>query len=153
STLKVAATIQVGVPGTGGDIAADEGSVWVTIHDVPLSRIDVHTNTVTHQFVGPGGDGMRVLHGSIWLSNGRFNNVWRIQTAKVLDLVPESWTSKAQPVDLDKNGRPVPRSADDVSRRSPRRVGAGTHTEDDAQRQVSGDAVCRRWRSPRGQVH
>ena len=106
STLKVAATIQVGVPGTGGDIAADEGSVWVTIHDVPLSRIDVHTNTVTHQFVGPGGDGMRVLHGSIWLSNGSFNNVWRIQTAKVLDLVPLSWTSKAQPVDLDKNGSP-----------------------------------------------
>ena len=106
STLKVAATIQVGVPGTGGDIAADEGSVWVTIHDVPLSRIDVHTNTVTHQFVGPGGDGMRVLHGAIWLSNGRFNNVWRIQTAKVLDLVPLSWTSKAQPVDLDKNGSP-----------------------------------------------
>jgi YVTN family beta-propeller protein len=106
STLKVAATIQVGVPGTGGDIAADEGSVWVTIHDVPLSRIDVHTNTVTHQFVGPGGDGMRVLHGAIWLSNGRFNNVWRIQTAKVLDLVPLSWTSKAQPVDLDRNGSP-----------------------------------------------
>jgi YVTN family beta-propeller protein len=106
STLKVAATVQLGVPGTGGDIAADEGSVWVTIHDVPLSRIDVHTNTVTHQFVGPGGDGMRVLHGSIWLSNGRFNNVWRIQTAKVLDLAPMSWTSKAQPVDLDKNGSP-----------------------------------------------
>jgi YVTN family beta-propeller protein len=106
STLKVAATIQVGVPGTGGDIAADEGSVWVTIHDVPLSRIDVHTNTVTHQFVGPGGDGMRVLHGAIWLSNGRFNNVWRIQTAKVLDLAPLSWTSKAQPVDLDKDGSP-----------------------------------------------
>jgi YVTN family beta-propeller protein len=106
STLKVAATIQVGVPGTGGDIAAAEGSVWVTIHDVPLSRIDVHTNTVTHQFVGPGGDGMRVLHGAIWLSNGSFNNVWRIQTAKVLDLVPLSWTSKAQTVDLDKNGSP-----------------------------------------------
>ncbi len=47
-----------------------------------------HRDTVTHQFVGSGGDGMRVLHGSIYLSNGRFNNVWRIQTAKVLDLVP-----------------------------------------------------------------
>lgn len=106
STLKVAATIQLGVPGTGGDIAADEGSVWVTIRDIPLSRIDVHTNTVTHQFVGPGGDGMRVLHGSIWLSNGRSNNVWRLQAARVLDLVPTSWTSKAQPVDLDSNGSP-----------------------------------------------
>jgi hypothetical protein len=102
----VVATIEVGLPGGGGDIAADEGAVWVTIHDVPLTRIDVHTGKVTHQFVGAGGDGMRVLHGSIFLSNGRWNNVWRIQTSKILDLVPLSWTSKAQPVDLDKNGTP-----------------------------------------------
>jgi YVTN family beta-propeller protein len=104
ATQTVVATIDVGLPGTGGDITAAEGAVWVTIHDVPLTRIDVHTEKVTHQFVGSGGDGMRVLHGSIFLSNGRWNNVWRIQTSKVLDLVPPSWTTKAQPVDLDKNG-------------------------------------------------
>ncbi len=104
-SMTVVATIEVGLPGGGGDIAADEGAVWVTIHDVPLTRIDVHTEKVTHQFVGSGGDGMRVLHGSIFLSNGRWNNVWRIQTSKILDIVPLSWTSKAQPVDLDKNGK------------------------------------------------
>ena len=106
STMKVVATIDVGVPGGGGDITADEGAVWVTARDIPLSRIDVHTERVTHQFVGPGGDGMRVLHGSVFLSNGRWNNVWRFQTAKVLDLVPPSWTSKAAPVDFDRNGTP-----------------------------------------------
>lgn len=103
-TMAVVATIPVGVPGGGGDITADEGAVWVTARDIPLSRIDVHTEQVTHQFVGPGGDGMRVLHGSIFLSNGRWSNVWRLQTSKVLDLVPLSWTTKAQKVDFDRNG-------------------------------------------------
>jgi len=106
NTLQVVATIEVGVPGGGGDITADEGSVWITAREVPLSRIDVHTEKVTHQFVGPGGDGMRVLHGSVFLSNGRWNNVWRIQTSKVFDLTPVSWMTKAQKVDLDGNGVP-----------------------------------------------
>ena len=103
-SLKVVATIDVGLPGTGGDIAAGEGALWVTIHDVPLTRIDVATNTVTHQFVGPGGDAMRILHGSIWLSNGRQQNVWRFQANTITDMIPASWMTKAHQADLDGDG-------------------------------------------------
>jgi YVTN family beta-propeller protein len=105
-TMKVVATIDVGLPGTGGDIAAGEGAVWVTMRDVPLTRIEVATNTVTHQFAGPGGDAIRVLHGSGWLSNGRWSNVWRFQASKITNTVPSSWTTQAQPADLDGNGTP-----------------------------------------------
>jgi YVTN family beta-propeller protein len=105
-TLKVVATIDVGLPGGGGDIAAGEGAVWVTSRDIPVTRIDVATDTVTHQFVGPGGDAIRVLHGSVWLSNGRWSNVWRFQANKILNTVPMSWTTRAQKADLDADGKP-----------------------------------------------
>jgi len=105
-TMKVVATIDTGLPGTGGDIAAGEGAVWVTMRDVPLTRIDVAANTVTHQFAGPGGDAIRVLHGSVWLSNGRWSNVWRFQASKITNTVPNSWTMQARPADLDGNGTP-----------------------------------------------
>lgn len=75
---KVGATIQVGVPGPGGDIAVGEGAVWVTAIGKPLSRIDPATNRVVAQYVGKGGDALRVGFGSLWLSNHQFHEVWRI---------------------------------------------------------------------------
>src|SRR2546422_3513740 len=59
-TNTIAATIEVGVPGGGGEIAAGEGSVWVTSFGYPLSRIDPASNKVVQQFVGAGGDSVRV---------------------------------------------------------------------------------------------
>ena len=78
ATNKVTATIAVNVPGEGGDIDTGEGAVWVTAIGKPISRIDPATNRVTKQFVGKGGDALRVGHGSIWLSNHEFQEVWRI---------------------------------------------------------------------------
>jgi virginiamycin B lyase len=76
-TNRVVATIATGVPGTGGDIAVGEGSVWVTMDEVPLMRIDVATNKVVQQWLGPGGDSLRVGLGSVWLTNHKEQNVWR----------------------------------------------------------------------------
>ncbi len=78
TTNKVTATISVGVPGEGGDIDTGAGAVWVTAMGKPLSRIDPATNQVVKQFVGKGGDALRVGHGSLWLSNHEFQEVWRI---------------------------------------------------------------------------
>ncbi len=77
-TNHVSATIALGVPGPGGDIAVGEGAVWVTAIGKPLSRIDAATNRVTKQFVGKGGDALRVGLGSLWLANHEFHEVWRI---------------------------------------------------------------------------
>jgi YVTN family beta-propeller protein len=105
-TIKAVATIEVGVPGTGGDIATGEGAVWVTERNFPVTRIDPATNVVTAQFGGPGGDAMRIGHGSVWLSNGRRSNVWRFTPSKLTDLAPATWLSKAQKVDFDGDGKP-----------------------------------------------
>jgi virginiamycin B lyase len=78
ATNKVSATIEVGVPGAGGDIAVGEGAVWVSAIGKPLSKIDPATNRVVTQYVGKGGDALRVGLGSLWLSNHEFHEVWRI---------------------------------------------------------------------------
>ena len=77
-TRKLVTSIELGVPGGGGEIAYGEGYLWVTVFEIPLSQIDPETNKVIKQWVGSGGDAVRVGHGSVWLSNIRQENVWRI---------------------------------------------------------------------------
>ena len=88
-TNKVVATIEVGVPGEGGDIAVGEGSVWVTAFDFPISRIDPASNKVVQQFAGEGGDAIRVGLGSVWLSNGKSQTVWRIDPRRIEATIAE----------------------------------------------------------------
>ena len=82
-TRKVVATIQCGVPGGGGEISAGGGAVWLTVFQIPITRIDAKTNKVTHQYAGPGGDAILYAHGSVWLSNLREQNLWRLDVAKI----------------------------------------------------------------------
>jgi DNA-binding beta-propeller fold protein YncE len=77
-TAKLITHIAVGVPGTGGELAFGEGRVWATVFQIPLSEIDPATNQVVKQWFGPGGDSVRIGHGSVWLSNLREQNVWRL---------------------------------------------------------------------------
>lgn len=87
-TNKVMATIEVGVPGPGGDISVGEGSVWVTAFEFPISRIDPALNKVVQQFAGQGGDAIRVGLGSVWLSNLRQGQVWRIDPRRIEATLP-----------------------------------------------------------------
>lgn len=82
-TNKVVATIEAGLPGKGGEIAAGEGSVWATLFGYPITRIDPATNKVAQQFVGEGGDAIRVGHKSVWLSNLRQHTVWRLDPKRI----------------------------------------------------------------------
>ena len=77
-TNRLVATIAAGIPGTGGEIAFGEGSVWATVFEVPMTRIDPASNAVAQQWVGPGGDSIRLGHGSIWLTDFAHAQVWRL---------------------------------------------------------------------------
>lgn len=78
STRKETARIQAGIPGDGGEIAYGFGHVWATVFQIPMTEIDPATNRVVRQWVGAGGDSIRVGHGSIFLSNLAQHNLWRI---------------------------------------------------------------------------
>jgi len=82
---KLMATIQVGIPGAGGDIGYGADSVWATVFDVPLTRIDATTNKVLKQWVGHGGDSLRFGHDSIWLTDYKKGLLLRVPAQEVLN--------------------------------------------------------------------
>lgn len=89
TTRKLVTTIEAGVPGGGGEIAAGEGSVWVTMMQVPLTRIDPSTNKVVQQFFGDGGDSVRVGFGSVWLTDLRGGKLMRFNPATIRAASPK----------------------------------------------------------------
>jgi virginiamycin B lyase len=82
---KLIATIQVGIPGAGGDIGYGADSVWATVFDLPLTRIDATTNKVERQWIGKGGDSLRFGHGSIWLTDYKKGLLSRFPAEEVLN--------------------------------------------------------------------
>jgi virginiamycin B lyase len=77
-TRRVIATIQAGIPGHGGEITFSANSVWATVIDIPLTQISPTSNTVVRQYAGPGGDSVRYSFSSLWLTNLRGGQLWRI---------------------------------------------------------------------------
>jgi virginiamycin B lyase len=75
---RVIATIQAGIPGHGGEITFGANSVWVTVIDIPLTQISPTSNTVVRQYTGPGGDSVRYDFSSLWLTNLRGGQLWRL---------------------------------------------------------------------------
>jgi len=75
---RVVASVEVGVPGRGGDIDFGHNSIWVTAIDTPLTRIDAESGRVIVQYTGRGGDALRTGFGSVWLSSFILQEVWRI---------------------------------------------------------------------------
>jgi len=84
-TRKLIATIPVGIPGEGGDIDFGAGGVWPTVFKVPLTRIDVATNTVARQWIGNGGDSLRCGFASIWITDYKQGLLSRIPFDQVSD--------------------------------------------------------------------
>jgi len=82
-TRRVTATIRAGIPGTGGEICYGTGSVWATVFDIPLTRIDPKTNKVVRQWAGRGGDSVRYGHGSLWLTHYKKGLLWRIPLSQL----------------------------------------------------------------------
>ncbi len=80
---KQVTTIQVGIPGTGGDIDYRADSVWLSVFDVPLTRVDASTNRVVKQWIGKGGDSLRVGFDSLWITDYKKGLLSRIPIEQV----------------------------------------------------------------------
>jgi virginiamycin B lyase len=72
------ATIALGTPGHGGDIAGGAGMVWTTMAKVPLSAIDTGTKALRCQWAGPGGDSLGIGFDAIWLTDYHAGTITRI---------------------------------------------------------------------------
>ena len=81
---KVLARIQVGIPGTGGDIGYGADSVWLSVFDVPLTRVEAATNRVVKQWIGKGGDSLRFGFDSLWITDYKKGLLSRIAIQEAL---------------------------------------------------------------------
>jgi len=81
---KVLASIQVGIAGTGGDIGYGADSVWLSVFDVPVTRVDATTNRVVKQWIGKGGDSLRFGFDSLWITDYKKGLLFRIPESQVL---------------------------------------------------------------------
>lgn len=78
-TNSVAATIECQVAGTGGDISAGEGYVWVRAKKELLLVIDPQSNKVIGKFGPPAGSGaVRAGEGFVWVSAHDVNKIWKL---------------------------------------------------------------------------
>ena len=68
-SMKVLASVPAGIPGTGGDIDYGADSVWLSMFDVPLTRVEAATNRVVKQWIGKGGDSLRFGFDSLWITD------------------------------------------------------------------------------------
>jgi virginiamycin B lyase len=83
----MAATIDVGVPGEGGDISIAENYVWVSAERIPLSQIDPRSNRLMRQFAGGRRDDtLRVGFGSAWIVDETHGQIWRVDLARLAGL-------------------------------------------------------------------
>jgi DNA-binding beta-propeller fold protein YncE len=79
ATNRVAATVDVGVPGEGGDLSLDERYVWVSAEGAPLSQVDPARGALLLQYAGgTRADTMRVAFGAAWIVDELGGQIWRI---------------------------------------------------------------------------
>ena len=88
-TNQVAKSIELGVPGVQGGIAAGAGSVWVTLSGFPVTRIDPNANRVVQQFYGSAGGAILVGEGWVWLSNRSQGSLWRLDPKRIAATLAE----------------------------------------------------------------
>jgi YVTN family beta-propeller protein len=83
-TNRVLATIDLGVPGEGGDLSIAEGFVWVSAEGVPLSQVDPQSNELVRQFVGGRKDDtLRIGFGAAWIVDEDNGEIWRVDLKKL----------------------------------------------------------------------
>jgi virginiamycin B lyase len=72
-------SVALGTPGHGGDIAFGSRMVWTTMAGTPLTAVNPTTNSVVHQWVGPGGDSLAIAYDAIWLTDYHKGTITRFR--------------------------------------------------------------------------
>jgi virginiamycin B lyase len=90
-TNKVLRSVELSVPGAGGNIVSTGGFLWVTQQGFPLTRIDPlnEKERVAQQFWGEGGGTISAAANVIWLSNSSKGTVMRLDPKRVAATLAE----------------------------------------------------------------
>jgi virginiamycin B lyase len=84
ATNKIASVSMAGIPGAGGDIAAGGNWIWVAAAGTPLTRINLQSGRIADQYGNyPGADAIRFGFNSVWISDHKKGDLWRIDPGKL----------------------------------------------------------------------
>jgi virginiamycin B lyase len=86
-----AATVDIGVHGTGGGLAARGRWLWARGRERLLTRVDARTSQVVERYGPPvGSGGVIVGFGAVWISAPRIGTVWRLPLDRVQGESPQT---------------------------------------------------------------
>jgi virginiamycin B lyase len=88
-TNKVTKTIELGAPATAGAISIGEGSLWVSMTNFPLTRIDAVSEKVVQQFWGEGAGVVQAALGSVWLAEAHGAKVRKFDPKRIAATLAE----------------------------------------------------------------
>jgi len=88
-TNKVTKTIELGAPATAGAISIGEGSLWVSMSNFPLTRIDPAAEKVVQQFWGEGAGVVQAALGSVWLAEAQGARVRKFDPKRIAATLAE----------------------------------------------------------------
>ena len=81
TTDRVAATVGIGHPVAGGDIAVGPDAIWVHPTDALAVRIDPATNTVTRRIGSEAVSGsIAATKDAVWITEHQNDALWRVPT-------------------------------------------------------------------------
>ncbi len=89
NTNKVTKSIELGAPQTSGGLAFSDGSLWVSLVGLPLSRIDPKLDAVAQQFPGTGGGVIEASPGTLWILQPKAGSLLRIDPKLVVMTLAE----------------------------------------------------------------
>ena len=88
-TNKVTKMIELGAPATAGTISIGEGSLWVSMANFPLTRIDTAAEKVVQQFWGEGAGAVHAALGSVWLADAQTGKVRKFDPKRIAATLAE----------------------------------------------------------------
>lgn len=88
-TNKVTRTIELGAPAAAGTISIGEGSLWVSMTNFPLTRIDAAAEKVVQQFWGEGAGAVQAALGSVWLADAQSGKVRKFDAKRIAATLAE----------------------------------------------------------------
>ena len=84
ASRRPTASIPLGIPGHGGDVAFGANMIWSTMAGTPLTAVDAATGALYRQWTGPGGDSLGIGHDSIWLTDYHQGTITRLRISDAL---------------------------------------------------------------------
>lgn len=84
ATNRVTATLELGGPGSGGDLWVEDGMIWASANTLPISMVDPKHDSLVRQFASAENiDTLRAAFGAVWVIDAPAGTVWKVSIERL----------------------------------------------------------------------